>query len=37
MNNHRGVISSVTTVGLTAGASTPGWIIDEVRTRLEAL
>ena len=25
------------TVGLTAGASTPDWIIDEVRARLEAL
>lgn len=24
-------------VGLTAGASTPGWIIDEVKTRLEGL
>ncbi len=35
--NHGVVVSAITTVGLTAGASTPGWIIDEVKSRLEGL
>lgn len=30
-------VSGLTTVGLTAGASTPQWIIDEVKTALESL
>ena len=30
-------VRGMQTVGLTAGASTPGWIIDEVRDRLERL
>jgi 4-hydroxy-3-methylbut-2-enyl diphosphate reductase len=31
------MVSGMTSVGLTAGASTPQWIIDEVRRRLESL
>ncbi len=33
----RSAVKGFQTVGLTAGASTPDWIIDEVRSRLEAL